>query len=116
MTLLRATVHGEPALVIDESCRNFALGMEAGYIWSDRQYQGGRGSVKSPEKQHETEYHHLQDCWLYTLLRFGGAAMTVEQSQKLQARLAREQLAQAQRDIDPYDRRRPTSRVGRGGV
>jgi len=98
MKLLRATTQNKPALVVHPDCKNFALGMEAGYIWSDRQYAGTLGSVKTPDKKRDTEYNHLQDCWLYTLLRFGSAAVSVEQQQKLAARYERQQLKDAQKD------------------
>jgi hypothetical protein len=113
MKLLRTTVRNQPAVVIHEKCENFALGMEAGYIWSDRQYAGTLGSVKSPDKKRDTEYNHLQDCWLYTLLRFGSASMTVEQATRQQARRAAQELERAQRDSDPF--KWTTSRAGRGG-
>lgn len=103
MQILRSSVHGQPALIIDKTlCPNFALGMEAGYVWSGRQLAGSRGSVKVPEKQKETEYHHLQDCWLYTLQRFGSASMTVQQAQAIQARQAKRELAAAQKDTDAF--------------
>jgi hypothetical protein len=115
MRLLRQTIGTQPALIIDEGCVTFALGLEAGYIWSDRQYAGTLGSVKTPDKRRDTEYNHLQDCWLYTLLRFGAASMSYEQAQKLQTTLARQQLKQAQRDADPADRARLRPSARRGG-
>lgn len=116
MKLLRQTVGTQPALVIDRSCTNFALGMEAGYIWSDRQYASTLGSVKTPDKKRDTEYNHLQDCWLYTLLRFGGASLTYAQANKIQAKYEAQQLRRSQKDYDPADRlwkRAPSA--GRGG-
>lgn len=104
MRLLRATVgQGQPALVIDASCKAFALGMEAGYIWSDRKYAGALGSVKTPDKTRETEYNHLQDCWLYTLMRFGAASMTFEQANRVQARTEAAAVRRAQVDINDRD-------------
>ena len=115
MKLLRNTQGQTPSLVIDEACQNFTLGMEAGYIWSDRQYAGTMGSVKSPDKKRDTEYNHLQDCWLYTLLRFGGASMTQEQANQAVAKFERQKLKQAQKDWDPTDRRRAPIGARRGG-
>lgn len=112
MKLLRQTVRGQPALLVDASCANVALGMEAGYIWSDRQYAGTLGSVKSPDKRRDTEYNHLQDCWLYTLLRFGGASMTFEQANRMQAKTELAAIRRAQKDRDPADRRVRFSRRG----
>lgn len=109
MKLLRQTVGTQPGVVIDSSCANFALGMEAGYIWSPRQYAGTLGSVKSPDKRRDTEYNHLQDCWLYTLLRFGGAAMTFEQANRQQAKHEAAAIRRAQKDVDPRDMRRRSS-------
>jgi hypothetical protein len=117
MKLLRTTVGTQPAIVINDSefCENFALGMEAGYIWSNRQYASTFGSIKSPDKKRDTEYNHLQDCWLYTLLRFGGASMTFEQAHRAVAKHEAAVLRRSQRDVDPYDSRfRPRS-SGRGG-
>ena len=112
MKLLRQTVRGQPAVLIDERCVNFALGMEAGYIWSDRQYAGTLGSVKTPDKKRDTEYNHLQDCWLYTLLRFGGASMTVEQATRQQARIQSQALRRSQQDTDPHRWQTPIARRG----
>ena len=117
MKLLRQTTGTQPALIIDPSCRNFALGMEAGYIWSDRQYASQLGSVKSPEKRRETEYNHLQDCWLYTLLRFGAASMTVTQATRQLAKAQGAALRAQQRDdrdLDVWSHRGSGTRGGYG--
>jgi PBSX family phage terminase large subunit len=114
MRILRSTVKGQPAMVIDPRCQNFILGMEAGYIWSDRQYAGTMGSVKTPDKKRDTEYNHLQDCWLYTLLRFGSAAQTTEQTQRQLAKYERLALQRSQKDYDPFKWTADTRR-GRGG-
>lgn len=115
MKLLRQSVQGAPTVVVDDRCKNFALGLEAGYIWSDRQYAGTLGSVRTPEKKRETEYNHLQDCWLYTLLRFGGASMSFEQATRLQARTDAAAIRRAQRDVDETDAWSRSRNAGRGG-
>lgn len=115
MRLLRQTQGQQPAVIIDASCQTFALGMEAGYIWSERQYSGTLGSVKSPDKRRDTEYNHLQDCWLYTLLRFGGASLTFEQANRAVAKAEVQALKRAQKDADPYDRLRMRGSARRGG-
>jgi hypothetical protein len=115
MRILRNTVgQGQPAFVVDQRCTMFGLGLEAGYIWSDRQLEGSMGGIKVPDKKRDTEYNHLQDCWLYTLLRFGGASMTFEQAERYAAKQAKQAERRAQADPAEKFTWSPR-RNGRGG-
>lgn len=118
--LMRGTSSpGKPQYLIDPSCRTFIAGCEAGYIWSDKGYTGSLGSVKKVDKQRDTVYNHLQDCWLYTLLRWGSGAMTQEQVDKMQTKLAAQEERRRQHDVDITERRASLARrhagLGRGG-
>lgn len=115
MQIMRATVRpGVPAMVIDRRCQTFITGLEAGYIWSEKAgYTGALGSVKRVEKDKETTYNHLQDTWLYTLLRYGSAGQTREQIAKQQEKEIQRQAKLSQRDFDePHPAARIAVRKG----
>jgi hypothetical protein len=106
MQLLRATVQpGVPSFVVSSRCQTFITGLEAGYIWSQKAgYRGTLGSVKRVEKEKETTYNHLQDCWLYTILRYGSAGLTKVELDRQAEDEAQRALIRAQTDYDPADR------------
>lgn len=110
--------NGRPRFLVDERCAVFIAGLEGGYVWSDRTFTGSRSSIRVVEKLKDKRYNHLQDCWLYTLLRWGGASLTQEQYARAQHRQQVKAVQAAQRD--PAERfrwaqQRGQSHDGRGG-
>lgn len=88
-------------------------GFEAGYVWDEHMISVGSKQMRRPKK--DGWYEHGQNCAEYLELKFGGAQMSVEQSQRTAERIQNQKLKQAQRDVDPYDLARRTINTGRSG-
>ena len=94
----RTRADGQPAFLVSESCPMFIGGLAGGYIWSDRSYRGSRTHIRVIEKHRERVYHHVQDCWLYLLMRWGGAQLSEQDRVRRTTRAAATALRLAQRD------------------
>lgn len=91
-----------------------ADGLEAGYVWDEHWVSVGSKQMRKPKK--DGWYEHGQNCLEYLELAFGGAQQTQGQVERHAARVEQAALRRAQRDVDPFDRRRlGAGRGTRGG-
>lgn len=121
----RRTVQGEAfalddtrwQIVSERECRNVgfaAQACEAGYVWDERtRTTAGGKSIVVPLK--DGWFEHVMNCAEYTELNFGQGQQTEQQMERRAERVATAAVRRAQRDSDPYDRRRRAVSAGRGG-
>jgi len=82
-------------------------GLEAGYVWDDRQLSGRLSpSTRVPRK--DGWYDHLQNCLEYLQLAFG----IVQGTTKAAAKTEQQMIKRSQHDVDEWDRRPATARRG----
>lgn len=120
----RRTIRNEEAFGVDTSRwrvintrearhSHFYLdGLEAGYVWDDRQRQASSGKrIIVPVK--DGFYEHAQNCVEYGQINFGPARLSIVDERKVEAQA---QAAITRKDRDPADaRRRPVAMGRRGG-
>jgi hypothetical protein len=105
---------GEPGFVVDARCKQFITGLEAGYIWSRKDYTSlATGNIRRPEK--DGTYDHLQNCWEYTVLQWVGSGLSRKQYERQQAKKAAADVRKAMRDDGERYRRPGQVPMGRGG-
>jgi len=96
--LLTKSIDGEPALIIDPSCKTLRKGLAGGYYFRRIQVVGSERFVEKPEK---TPSSHVCEALQYDLLGQGISRETMLQPQQTLEMLAsRPQIAQT--EYDPF--------------
>jgi hypothetical protein len=110
------TIHPDRQLLVNadgpQPSKFLTDGFEAGYVWDENMKSVAGKPMRAPKK--DGWYEHGQNCTEYLEINYGGAQMSEAQMERHASRVAHQQVARAQRDSDPYDRRRDRS-VLRGG-
>jgi hypothetical protein len=87
--------------------------LEAGYVWDERtRTTAGGKSIVVPKK--DGWFEHVMNASEYAVINYGLGYQTEAQIERHAARIERQKIERAQRDVDPTDRQSGGRRT-RGG-